>query len=143
MSLNVISPCRPAIPADSNPVIDCLCETPAESVAFTLAAVAARVFIPWLTMPLLGIAAGVLATKLVLKLFDRYNVSLVGITKEACRFNKKYPKSQLIGFIFTLCMGWLSQTLGVIAGIILGSCGALVLDVESYKLIQQAKRKRI
>ncbi len=131
----------PLLPDDSNAIADCLSATPVESVAFSLAALAARIFIPCLSVPLLGIAAGVLTTKLVWKFFDRYNAPMAGITKIACRFNKKHPKLQLITFIFTLAISCFSQGLGLLAGTLLGCFGAVILDVESYKLIQQARRK--
>ncbi len=121
----------------------CLIETPAEALAFAVAAAAMRVFIPCLSAPLLGISAGLLATKLVLKISSCYTSNLlISLTKEACKLNRKYPKLQLIAFIFAMSISFLSRFLGIVLGIALGSFGAVILDIENYKLLQKVTRKQ-
>jgi hypothetical protein len=115
---------------------------PIESVAFLIGAVAVRVFSTALTAPFLGIGLSILVTRLVIKLIDCYDDTLlVNLTKEVCKFNKRYPKLQIITFIATLALCFLSKTLSFILGISLGSFGSIILDVENYKLLQQANRK--
>lgn len=115
---------------------------PVEAAGFFCLAAIARIAFQSLVAPLMGIGVGILGTKLVLKAFDSYDSRpLVHLTKEACKINKKYPKLQLISLIFALSIGFLSPPLSFIAGSILGIFGAIILDVESYKLIQEANRK--
>lgn len=115
---------------------------PIESIAFLIASVAASVFSHSIAAVFLGIALSIATTKLVLKAFDCYDRSLVvNVTKEICKFNKKHPKLQLIAFLFALAIGFASKPLGLIAGAFLGSFGSIVLDVESYRLMQQTNRR--
>lgn len=123
---------------------DCLEEIPVEAVAFAIAALAVRLFAPVLSTPLFGIAAGLLATKLVLKLVERYdNGRVINLTKEALRFNKGYPNLQFITLVFALATSWIAQTVAFFTGAALGCFSAIILDVEHYKLLQQANRKTL
>ncbi len=116
---------------------------PVEAITFFAAAAVSRLFIAALSAPLAGIGIGIVITKLALKSFSRYDSGpLVYLTKEACRFNRKYPQAQLISFIFVLSIGFLSAQIAMIAGGLLGCFGAILLDVETYRLIQQANRRR-
>lgn len=118
-------------------------ETPAEALAFGVAAAASRLFGLPFAAPFLGISAGLFATKLVLKILGRYNDSaLVELSKRACKLNRDMPKLQIITFIFALTISTISQTIGFISGIGLGSYGAVVLDIENYNLIRLANRRR-
>lgn len=115
---------------------------PIEGIAFVVASCAVRIFSASLAAPLLGIGVSILTTRLVLKTIDCYdNKLLVNLTKEACKFNKNYPKLQMITFICALALSFVSKTLSFIVGACLGSFGSIILDVESYKLMQQANRK--
>jgi len=118
-----------------------LYESSAEAAVFLTASLAMRIFVPPLAAPLLGISLSVIATRLVLKICDRYNSTVViHLTKEACKFNKRHPQFQRIAFVFSLAISFLSRTCGFIGGIILGSFGAILLEVENYKLLQRANR---
>lgn len=114
---------------------------PLEAFAFLITSAAIRVFSPPLAAPLLGIGISMLTTKLVLNVANQYdNILLVNLTKEACSLNKKYPKLQMIALIFAMAVSYLYQPLGFAAGALIGSFGAVVLDIERYKLLQQSER---
>lgn len=119
-----------------------LYEIPVESLGFFSAAALAHFLMKKWVAPLLGVGLGLLATRLVIKAFDRYDSRpLVNLTKEACKLNRKYPKLQLITFIFALAISFLWPFVGLAVGTLLGAFGAVILDVENYKLILQANRK--
>lgn len=119
----------------------CLSEFPFEAAAYAIAAMAVRVFSRALSLPLAGISIGLLGGKLVLKAMDRYNQkTLVHVTKEAHQFNKNHPYVQLIGFVFALAMSTLSPAVALVAGLSFGGYQAILLDVESYKRMQQSNR---
>lgn len=114
---------------------------PVEGIAFIVASLAARIFIPPITAPLLGIGISVIITRVAIKAIEWYDTTLlVGLTKEACKFNKNYPKLQMITFICALALSFISKTLSFLAGVALGSFGSVILDVESYKSLQQTNR---
>lgn len=115
---------------------------PIEGIAFIIASFAMRIFSTSLAFPLVGIGLAIITTRLVLKVIDRYdNKLLVNLTKEACKFNRNYPKLQMIIFICTLVFSFVSKTLSFSTGACLGSFGSIILDVENYKLQQQANRQ--
>lgn len=119
-------------------------EIPFEAAAFAVAGLALQFFFPSLSAPLFGISIALASTKLVLKFLDRYdNVKLLRITKEACKLNKSYPNLQLVGFIASLALSLLSQNVGFVVGIAVGAFGAVILDIENYKLMQQANRRNL
>ena len=116
-------------------------EVPLEACAFLVTSLAIRVLSPPLTAPLLGIGISMLTAKLVLNVASQYdNILLVNLTKEACSLNKKYPKLQMIALIFAMTVSYLYQPLSFAAGALIGSFGAVVLDIERYKLLQQSER---
>lgn len=115
---------------------------PVEGMAFLIASFAVRLFNNTLAAPLLGIGISVIITRLVLKAIDCYDGPLlINLTKEACKVNKNYPKLQMITFVCALAFSFISKTLSVLIGACLGSFGSIILDVESYKLLQKANRK--
>jgi len=121
---------------------DCLRDPPVEGIVFVIGAAAANVFISFLTVPLLGIGISMITTKLVLKALDRYNnAAFIDLTKEVCKFHKKFSKLQVIGCIVALALGYLSQAVALTVGIAVGFCGAVILDVEKHKVAQCAARR--
>ena len=138
---------RPArIPlASSSDILETILEEiPFEGTAFLAAALAARFFFPLFTAPLLGIGLSLTVTRLAIKFLGRYDRKLmVDLTKEACKLHREYPNLQLICFLFSLSIALLSKTLGFLAGAAAGSFGAVILDVENYKRLQQIDRKKI
>lgn len=119
-------------------------EIAVEAVAFAVAATVVYLFKSPMFAPLLGISIGLFTSKLVVKILDHYNGSfLIKLSKQACTLYKNFPKLQLISFIFALAISTLSDTFGLIFGIALGSFEALVLNIENYKLLQQANRKKV
>lgn len=117
---------------------------PIESLAFLVGSLAVRIFCLAPAAPLIGIGISIITTRLVLKIIDCYDTSLlVNITKEACKFNKRYPKLQMIAFISAIALSFITQDLSFIMGACIGSFGSIILDVENYKLLQQANRKQL
>lgn len=120
----------------------CLFEAATDAVPFVIAAAFTRLFALPLTSPILGIGTAAFVGKLVLKTLKWYDDRiLINLTKEACKFNQKHPKLQLVSFIFVLTISFLSQTTALLTGIALGCFGATILDVENYKRRQQANRR--
>lgn len=121
---------------------DYLDAIPVEALGFLSAAAVARLFFQKLSSPLFGIGIGLLTTKLVLKAYESYDSTLLyNLTKEVHKLNRKYPKLQLITFIFTLIISLLSPMIGFLAGTALGAFSAVILNIESHKLMLQANRK--
>ena len=134
--------CVTAVEMDHAPSI--LDEIPYEGVLFLVAACAARIFFPLLSAPLFGIGLSVTFARLAIKLLSCYDKKLlIDLTKEACKLHRKYPKLQLICFLFSLAIAFISKTLGFLAGAITGSSGALILDVENHILMQQLERRNV
>lgn len=119
-------------------------EIASEPLAFAVASLAIRSFIPPFAAPLAGIAAGLLSTKLVIKVLTPYNcVTLMDMGYEASQLRERYPKLQTISSLFALSISCLSSTLGIVSGIAIGIYGAFILDIENYKFMQKADRKAL
>lgn len=117
---------------------------PAEGIAFLVASIAVRFFSSSFAYPLMGIGISLITTTLVLKSLECYDrILLINLTKEACKFSKKYPKIQMIACICALVFSLISKTSSFFLGAVLGSFSSLILDVERYKLIQKANRSRL
>ncbi|MEI8125163.1 MAG: hypothetical protein WCG42_05370 [Parachlamydiaceae bacterium] len=133
--------CTQFISLSKEKFAESLNETPLEGVAFLIASAVVRIFSHPLVAPLVGIGLSIITTKLVLKSISTYDHSLtVNLTKETCKLRKKYPKLQLIGFIFACAISFASKTLGFASGFLVGTFGSIVFDVERYKLMQSADR---
>lgn len=116
---------------------------PVEGLSFLIASVATRIFSISFGIFLAGIGISLIATTLVIKSIDCYDHRvLISLTKEACKFNKNYPKLRLITFISGFILSSFSKKLAFATGVFLGSYGGLILDVETYKQMQQANRKQ-
>jgi hypothetical protein len=127
----------------NNSMFNFYTEIPIEGIAFLATSVVMRLFIPAFSPPLFGIGLSLCATRLAINFLGSYDKrTVVELTKEACKFNRKYPKLQLITFLFTIVLSFFSRTLAFFAGTVAGSFGALLLDVENYKLMQQTDRKK-
>lgn len=121
-----------------------LYEASVEPVAFAVAGAVVHLFLPSLTAPLLGISLGLFAAKLVIKLLDSYNpLLLIKASKKVCDLKKQIPQFQMISLIFVLIMGMFSRSLGFILGTGHGIYSAVVLNIENYKLIQEANRRKM
>ncbi|MEI8366020.1 MAG: hypothetical protein WCF65_06345 [Parachlamydiaceae bacterium] len=121
---------------------ECIKNTPIESIAFLVASAVVRIFSHPLAVPLLGVGISMLATTLVLKALSGYDQSMkVYITKKVCIFNKKHPRLHLMTTIFAFAISFISKKLGFLTGVLIGSFGTIILDVEKYKLMQKASRK--
>ena len=115
-----------------------------EALGFAVASLALRIIFPPFSLPMAGIAGGILSTRLVIKGLRPYNqLPLMNLTYEACQLRERYPKLQTIAFVFTMGMSFLSQTLALASGIAIGIYGAIVLDVDRYKTMQNADRKAL
>jgi len=115
-------------------------ELPIEALAFAVAGAIASFFKLTAASALGGIGLGLFTAKLAAKAMNLYNPELlIGITKKACKLVKQYPRLQFISFIFTLMISIPFQNLGFSAGIIVGGFGAIILDVEKYNHLRQAK----
>lgn len=117
---------------------------PAEGIAFLVASIAVRFFSTSFAYPLLGIGSSLVITTLVLKSLECYDQQLlINLTRETCKFSKKHPKIQMIACICALVFSLISTISSFFIGVLIGSFGSLILDVERYKLLQQANRSRL
>lgn len=115
-------------------------ELPIESLAFAVAGSVASIFRFTAAAALGGISLGLLTAKLVAKILNLYDPKLmIDFTKETCKLVRQYPRLQFISFIITLIISIPSQNLGFGAGVAFGGFAAIILDVEKYKHIRQAK----
>jgi hypothetical protein len=119
-------------------------EVASEALAFAIASLAMRLIVPPFSAPLAGISVGLLSAKLVIKTLTPYNYApLKELTYEACLLRERYPRLQAISSVFVLSISLLSQTLGRALGVAIGVYGAIILDVENYKLMQRTDRKAL
>lgn len=133
-----------SLPSLANRGIGFIADASAEALGFVIASLAVRIFVPSFGAPLMGIAIGLFAGKLVIKTLTSYNsVALMDLTYGACQLGERYPKLQTISFLFAMGVSLLSRPLGLAAGIAIGAYGAAILDVENYKLMQKASRKAL
>lgn len=117
-----------------------LFEFPIEALSFAVAGLVASFFKFAAAAALKGIGFGLLSAKLAAKAMDRYHPEqLIELTKKACNLVRKYPKLQFISFTITLIMSSFFRNLSFGAGVMVGSFNAIILDVERYKQIRQAK----
>lgn len=119
-----------------------LYETPAEAAGFAIMGLVMQALKPSLVAPFIGICSSLVLSRLVVKVLDQYNIqSLVKIKKEICKLNNNYPKLQMIAFIFALAISLLTPVLGFLVGSAVGTVGAIVLDVENNKILQNKNRR--
>lgn len=117
-----------------------LFEFPIEALAFAIASFVASLFRLSAALPLRGIGLGLFTEKLAAQAMSFYSPSkMIGLTKEACKLVRHYPRLQLISFIVTLIVSIPFRNLGFYAGIAVGGFGAIILEVEKYKYLRQAK----
>lgn len=122
-------------------VASTLYETPAEAAVFAVGAVAMKIFIPRLVIPLIGISFSLILSRLAIKIIDRYDISLLLTLKmKVCSIKETYPKLQLVAFITTLAVSVLFPNVGFVLGTLVGAYGAIVLDVENFVLMQKSTR---
>ncbi|HEV8051867.1 MAG TPA: hypothetical protein VGP47_05175 [Parachlamydiaceae bacterium] len=135
-------PNNPTHPKISN-ALKLLNAIPSEGIAFLVGSLAVRILSPTFASPLLGIGISLITATLVLKSLECYDSPLlINLTKETCKLSKKYPKIQMITCICALAFSLISKTFSFFIGAALGSFASIILDVERYKLMQQANRSR-
>lgn len=118
-----------------------LSSTPIEGIAFLITSLAVRIFSVPLSVPLLGIGLSFIATRLVLKMIDCYDPKVIIHLKiEAYKLIGKYPSLPKIAICFALAISFLSKHLGFITGLALGCFVSITLEVENYKILQNANR---
>lgn len=117
-----------------------LFEFPIEALAFAVAGLVASFFKLAAAAALKGMSFGLLAAKLATKAMNRYHPEqLIELTKKACNLVRQYPKLQFISFTITLIISSFFRNLSLGAGVMVGGFNAIILDVERYKQIRQAK----
>lgn len=117
--------------------------TPVGGIALVVASIALKSISRALAAPLLGMGASMIVTTLVKNGIDWYdNKLLVHLKKETHKLYNRFEYLHLIAVIFSFAISFIYCPLGLIAGILLGTATALVLDTETSKLGQQANRRR-
>jgi hypothetical protein len=111
-------------------------EIPFEALVFAVAALAAKIFIPFLTYPLMAISSSMFITALVFKISQAYNVKVIyKLTDELYKYNKLYPKLQPIGFVFAMAISYLYVPMGVIYSSLFGVYSEFILQVEFHQML--------
>lgn len=114
-----------------------------DGIAYLIMGTAIRAFSAPLAIPLWGIGLSLLTTKLVLNFFDQYNYpSVINLTRAVHTHNKNYPQLERIALIFAFCISFLFPRVGLISGLLMGCCEALLMRVENYKALQAISREK-
>jgi len=117
---------------------------PAEGLAITTASFTVGFFSSALATPLFHIGLSMFATQLVLKAIDCYDDETpISLAKEAYRWNKNYPKLQVVTLICAYAVSLISKTFSIMIASCLGSFRTILLDIEDSKRLQQANRQRM
>ena len=111
---------------------------PLEILILAVAAIAARIFIPILALPLGVMTTSALAMTLALKLAQKYNVGpIITWQNKIYSYNEKYQKLRLITFAATLALSFVSVYLASIASLAIGAHTGIIFYVKVYTLPQQ------
>jgi hypothetical protein len=117
---------------------------PAEGLAITTASFTLSFFSQALAAPLFHIGISMFATQLVLKAVDCYDdEASISLAKEAYRWNKNYPKLQVITLICAYAISLISKIFSIMIASCLGGFRTILLDIEDSKRLQQANRQRM
>lgn len=116
----------------------------AEVAGYVLLGVMAGAFSPSLSLPFYALAATTLATKLVLlaaKAIDPYHVRRLSWLKQSANdLIQSYPKLQLISFLFSLAISFISQNAAAAVAGILGILNGIILESSECRHLGQAMR---
>lgn len=117
---------------------------PAEGLTLTTTSFALNFFSSSLAAPLFHIGLSMFTAQLVLKAIECYDdATPVSLAKEAYRWNKNYPKLQVITFICAYAVSLISKTFSIMIASCLGSFRTILLDIEASKRLLQANRQRM
>ncbi len=115
-------------------------EMPYTIVALTAAGIAAAILFPVLAPPCFGLVAGVVISRLVVKVVDNYNpLYLLDVKREALKINEKYSNVLLICFVFATFLAIASPLLGTLATLGLGLYQGIIIQVEIYDYKRQLR----
>lgn len=113
-------------------------DTPSSIAILVITGIALRNFIPFLSVPCFGISISILATRVVLKVLSRYNITaLQKIKSQASEFTNKYPNIELITFLFSAAISSISFIAGYITAGAAGVLSGILLDVRIAEKRQQ------
>lgn len=120
-----------------------LYETPANVIIFAVTGITLRLFASKFSAPFLAISASMMLTRLAVKIADRYHFQyLEPIQKAACQLCSKYPKVQLITFLFSIAVTAIAPPVGVACAIALGILGGIMIEIENCKKQQQINQAK-
>ncbi len=119
-------------------------ETPLNVVVFAIIGIALHFFLPKLALPFFAISASMMLTRLAVKIADRYHFHyLKSIQTAACQLCSKYPKLQLIGFIFAVAISPIAPPVGIVCGVAFGILGGIMIEIENYKKQQHINQVKM
>src|ERR1700733_7284273 len=119
-------------------------EMPVVIIATAIAGVASLILFPMFTVPCFGTVAGTVLSRIVVKLVDKQDISLlVKVKGEAIEFNKSYPNITTIVFIFAAIAGLFFSTAGLLIATGLGIFKGIIIQVDIYDYNRNLRRKQI
>lgn len=114
-----------------------------ETLAAIVTAVVLHLIFPPLAPCFYGLAAATLLTRLVVKVIDYYNVSLLRAIKiKAMQLVEKFTYLQIVVLAVAMVAGCFLPVLGCIIASILGIYNGLITDMLYYKKIQNINENK-
>lgn len=108
-----------------------------ESLACLVASIACKIFLPSLFLSIASAGIGILATSIALKRLSEYNWEVfIAINVSVSELIALYPALPTWLIVSTLALSLLH--LGWMPGLVWGSCTAIRLNIEEYKLYQRS-----
>lgn len=115
-----------------------LYETPYKTIAALVAGAVLMVIFPPLGNVCLGMAAGSILSRVVVKIIDKYNPEyLLELKQQVIETNEKYPYLEPISLIFAAGVALISPSGGVAIALGYGAFKGVLIQVELYELNQK------
>lgn len=118
-------------------------EAAVKSVAFVIAGLAAIIFFPALAPPLFIIAGVIVATRLVIKIGNVYNVEIIDkVQTFLAYFRDKHKYIQLAALIGILAVALFSWPAACVLAVPFGIYAGVVIGLDYYVSVQEGHRRR-
>lgn len=107
-------------------------DTQATVAVLTITGIALRIFsFTSFSVPFFAMSGAILATRLVVKLINHYNVSALRRIKiQASNIIEKYPNLQIITFLFAIALSLISIYAAIVVAITVGILSGILIEVN-------------
>jgi len=119
-------------------------ETPALAGGLVITGLALSILFPAIAPPFFATATSLVLTRLAVKILAGYNLGFIEyLKKKAYEIHAKYPKVQMIVFIFALVISGISPIASCITAIALGIFSGIIMGIEHCQRLQKIHRHEL